>query len=303
MNENQNNASRRLSRRLFISTSSAVLAGLMLAGVGVSPVGTPAKWRFGIVTDCHYADREPVDTRYYRDSIPKLQDCVQKMNDLKVDFLAEIGDFKDQDATPSEEKTLEYLRSIEEAFSHFQGPRYHVLGNHDMDSLSKSQFLSAVKNTNIPVDRSYYSFDLQGLHFVVLDGNYLSDGQDFDHGNFDWKDTNIPPAQLDWLQQDLASAPAKCVVFIHQCLDGTGDIFVKNSVAVRTILEQSGKVLLVLQGHNHAGGYKKINGIPYYTLRSTVDGAGLENKSYALVEIDAAGVITITGFGQAASHG
>ncbi len=292
----------RMTRRDFVTTSSAALAGLSLAGVGVSQAVTPAKWRFGIVTDCHYADREPAGTYYYRDSLPKLQDCVQQMNALEVDFLAEIGDFKDQDPTPSEERTMEYLRCIEEAFSHFQGPRYHVLGNHDMDSLSKSQFLSMVKNTNIPIDRSYYSFDLLGLHYVVLDGNYLSNGQDFDHGNFDWKDTNIPPAQLDWLQQDLASARTGCVVFIHQCLDGTGDIFVKNSVAVRTILEQSGKVLLVLQGHNHGGGYNKINGIPYYTLRSTVDGAGLENKSYALVEIDSAGVITITGYGQAASH-
>ena len=64
--------------------------------------------------------------------------------------------------------------------------KYHVLGNHDADSISKEQFLANIKNTNISDGSKYYSFDLKGLHFIVLDANYCADGSDYDHGNFSW---------------------------------------------------------------------------------------------------------------------
>ena len=41
-----------------------------------------------------------------------------------------------------------------------------MLGNHDLDSLSKEDFLKIVGNTGISQYSSYYSFDLKGLHFI-----------------------------------------------------------------------------------------------------------------------------------------
>ena len=69
------------------------------------------------------------------------------MNEQKVAFLVELGDFKDQDKTPEEARTLGYLKKIEAVLAGFKGPRYHVIGNHDTDSLSKAAFLSVVENT------------------------------------------------------------------------------------------------------------------------------------------------------------
>ena len=158
-----------------------------------------------IVTDCHYADADAAGTRFYRESLDKLSECVERMNAEEVDFLVELGDFKDQDRKPVENRTLGYLQKVEAVFRGFSGPRYHVLGNHDMDSLSKRQFLENVENTGIDADRSYYSFDVRGLHCIVLDANYRADGSDYDHGNFDWTDANIPSHELDWLRQDLAA--------------------------------------------------------------------------------------------------
>ena len=281
----------------------ASVAGLALTPLSCTlqnssgPAARPV--RFGIVTDCHYADAEARGSRFYRHSADKLAECVGLMNERRPDFLIELGDFKDQDNPPVEERTLDHLKTIEGVFSRFDGPRYHVLGNHDMDSISKIQFLNNVENTGIRPDRSYYSFNCGGLHFVVLDANYRADGADYDHGNFQWTDANIPPAELDWLKRDLARVPGPAIVFIHQLLDGAGPVYVKNAESVRRILEQSGKVPAVFQGHHHEGSYRLINGIHYYTLRAMVEGPGLENNSYGLVEVLCAGGITVTGYQKA----
>jgi len=158
-----------------------------------------------------------------------------------------------------------------------------------------------VENTNIDSGRSYYSFDLNALRCVVLDANYKADGADYDHGNFDWTDANIPSEELNWLKQNLASAPGPVIVFIHQLLDGVGSVYVNNAADVRQILQASGKVLAVFQGHHHSGSYSNIAGIHYYTLKALVEGAGPENNSYAIAEVHPDGSITITGYRKAMS--
>jgi alkaline phosphatase len=171
-----------------------------------------------------------------------------------------------------------------------------------MDSLSKRQFLENVENTAIDPARSYYSFDVAGLHCVVLDANYRADGSDYDRGNFDWTDANIPPHELDWLKQDLAASQGCVIVFIHQLLDGEGSVYVKNAPDVRQALEESGKVLAVFQGHHHEGAYSRIEGIHYYTLKGVVEGRGQENNSYALVEVQRDHSLIVTGYRKAVSR-
>jgi hypothetical protein len=257
--------------------------------------------RFGIVTDCHYADADTAGTRYYRQSLDKLAECVETMNAQEVNFLVELGDFKDQNSPPVEQKTLSYLQAIETVFRKFDGQTYHVLGNHDADSLSKAQFLAKIENTGIDPGRSCYSFDFNGVHFIVLDANYKSDGVDYDHGNFDWTDANVPPDELQWLRQDLATSRGAVIVLVHQLLDGKGSHYVENAAEVRHFLEQSGRVLAVFQGHLHDGGYSLINGIHYYTLTAIVEGPGPENNSYAVVEVRPDMSIKVTGYRKAVS--
>lgn len=291
-----------ITRRTFLKSSVASLAVLPLSCALNS--SSKAGWgtaRFGIVTDCHYADADAQGTRFYRESLDKLSECVALMNTKKVDFLIELGDFKDQDKPPAEKKTLSYLQATEKVLERFNGPTYHVLGNHDIDSISKMQFLKRVDNTNIDSNSSFYSFDSNGLHYVVLDANYRTDGADYDHGNFDWTDANIPSKELRWLKQNLAAAPGAVIVFIHQLLDGTGSVYVKNAAQVRQILEASGKVLAVFQGHHHSGSYSNIAGIHYYTLKAVVEGQSPENNSYAIAEIHPDSSITITGYRKALS--
>ena len=289
-----------INRRFFLKASVASLINLT-AGSYLSQTHAETRIntsRFGIVTDPHYTERV-YGTRYCNQSLDKMAECVELMNKQQVDFLVELGDFKDQDDPPDERTTLSYLQAIEAEFKQFKGPIYHVLGNHDMDSISKSQFLTYIENTDIAPDLSYYSFDVNGLHFVVLDANYTSAGIDYDHGNFNWTDANIPAAELQWLEQDLALAEGPVIILTHQLLNGTGSHYVNNAADVRRILENSGKVVAVFQGHNHAGGYSEIQGIHYYTLKAMVEGSGLQNSAYAIVEVHADRSITVSAYRQA----
>lgn len=284
------------SRRQFFGSSTLLAASALAAG---GPAEAAGSLHFGLVTDTHYADIEPAIGRAYRESTDKLAECVRAMNERRVSFLVELGDFKDQGTPPEEAATLGYLRTIEKVFAGFEGPRFHVLGNHDMDSLSKQQFLEAAPSTGIAPGRSYYAFDRRGVRFIALDGCFRPDGVAYDHGNFDWEEAIVPAAELGWLERQLALAPGRVVVFVHQRLDGSDRYCVRNAEAVRSVLEQSGKVAAVFQGHHHEGGYAFIRGIHYYTLAAVVDGSGAGNSSYASVELDTLGDLTVTGFHRA----
>lgn len=91
--------------------------------------------KFGVITDLHYADRETVGTRYYSQSIIKMEEAFSVFKKSKVDFIIELGDFKDMGVTPDKDKTLSFLKSVESVFQSAGVPAYHVLGNHDMDNI------------------------------------------------------------------------------------------------------------------------------------------------------------------------
>ncbi len=290
---------KKMNRRQFIKTGSVLVTGLTILP---SFRFSDSPLRFGWVTDIHYADAEIKWGRYFRESDSKLKEAIDLFNEEKVDFVIETGDFKDQKEPPEEEKTLGYLRKIEGVLAEFRGPRYHVLGNHDMDSLSKQQFLNEIENTGIEKSQSYYYFERNNIRFVVLDACYTSWGRDYDHHNYSWKDTNIPNKQVRWLKEVLASSTFPVVVFVHQLLDGKGDLYVNNSKRIRKVMEDSGKVMAVFQGHKHEGDINEINGILYYTLKAMVEGSGKENNSYSIVTIAPSGSIKIEGYRKAENY-
>ena len=91
--------------------------------------------------------------------------------------------------------------------------------------------------------------------------------------------------QLAWLAKTLAASREPVVVMVHQPLDGSDALSVKNAAEVRAALEKSGKVIAVLQGHRHEGGFSEIGGIPYVTFRALIEGAGPWMSSYAIVDV------------------
>jgi hypothetical protein len=290
-----------LSRRRFLGLAGTTASGLMFAPELFAQNAKKPVIRFGVLSDVHYADREPAGDRFYRQSLSKVKEAVDEMNHQNVDFLIELGDFKDQDTTPNEANTLNYLTNIESVFQKFEGPTYHVLGNHDMDGISKQQFLESVENTDIPSTESYYSFNRKKIHFVVLDGNFTKEGKSYDHGNFSWEDASIPEQEISWLKDDLKQNKLPVIIFIHQMLDESKNVkqAVQNASKVRQILEQSGNVIVVFQGHVHEERYNLINGIHYYSVNAVVDGDGPENSAYMIVDVYKDGSLKIDGYRRA----
>jgi predicted phosphodiesterase len=290
-----------LSRRRFLGIAGTTAAGLMLSPDLFAHSTEKPLIRFGMLSDVHYANREPAGTRFYNQSLTKVQEAIDRMNKERLDFAIELGDFKDQDAVPNEANTLKYLTDIESVFQKFNGPTYHVLGNHDMDGISKQQFLERIENTGIAKTESYYSFTRKGIHFVVLDGDFTKEGKAYDHGNFSWDDSFILESQVNWLKDDLKADSLPVVVFVHQMLGNWKDskLEVQNAAEVRQILENSGKVLCVFQGHAHVESYNLINGIHYYSLNAVVDGDGPENNAYMIVDVYKDGSLKIDGYRRA----
>ena len=290
---NSMNGNTCLGRRSLVSSGS-----LYLLGAGLSPSHASIRLfadesklavRLGLVTDLHYADKAPAGTRHYRETLAKLEEAAKQFQQDRPDHIVELGDFID--AADSVEVEKGYLKRINKDFSALPGKKHYVLGNHCVYTLTKEEFLEGVGQK-----KSYYAFDAGGFHFVVLDACFCSDGQPYGRKNFEWTDPNIPADQVEWLAADLKAARGNTIVFIHQRLDVSNSYGVKNAAQVRKVLEDSGKVLAVFQGHSHENTLKDINGIHYCVHRAMIEGSGKENNGYSTVDVFVDGTIRIAGF-------
>lgn len=280
-----------IARRDFIGGLSA----LSLVGCATPHAGEKPVVRFGYITDCHYAAHlEPSLDRRYKESLGKMETFVNFMNILKPDFVVEGGDFKDLGRT--KEESLAYLDSIEAEFAKFKGDRYHVLGNHDHDNLSKEEFLAHVHNAGQDVAKAYYSFVRNGVTFIVLDANYGADGEPYCRGNFSWKTAKIPAEQVGFLKEQLALAPGPVVPILHQQLDAKDETRIRNAKEIKAILKMSRKVKFVLQGHYHEGMQSDLNGIHYYTCKASVIGPAPDQNAFCLVSVYADGSCSVAGY-------
>ena len=284
----------KLNRRNFFRDGS-----LYLLGAGACLTGAPRLFgdetaravRLGLVTDLHFADKAPAGSRHYRETLAKLAEAAEQFEKDQPDHIVELGDFID--AADSIDVEKGYLKRINQQFTALPGEKHYVLGNHCVHTLTKAEFLEGVER-----NKSFYSFDDGGFHFVVLDACFRSDGKPYGRKNFQWTDPNIPAHELEWLKADLDETDSRTIVFVHQRLDVSNNHGVKNAAGVRKVLEDSGKVLAVFQGHSHSNDLKNINGIHYCVHRAMIEGSGPENNGYSTMDIFADGTIRLTGFRQ-----
>ncbi|SDE06496.1 Calcineurin-like phosphoesterase [Paenibacillus sp. UNCCL117] len=240
---------------------------------------------FGLLADIQYADRPMRMGRYYRNALGKTRQCMDAFNGVPVDFCVHLGDLIDWPGQP--DKGREALAAIMPVLRQFHGPMYHLLGNHDVDSVPRSELVALWE---MPGGQSWYSFDHKGVHFVALDCNFTAEGMPHRWGVGRWDDCYVPQSQLRWLEADLAAAqPDIVVLMVHALLDDMEDPHViRNASEVRRILETCNKRVVVLQGHMHTGHKSVKNGIGYHTLRSVVDGR--TRTSFWVVEVNPGGM-------------
>lgn len=289
-----------MERRKFFKTTGGLTYGMILFPNLTSCSLEKQSIKFGLITDPHYAKKEKSGTRCYSESLDKVKQAFNEFKKYPLDFVIELGDLKDQGQEPNKKETLSFLDEIESELQTYPGEIYHVLGNHDMDSISKNDFLSHTKNSGNANGKNYYSFVKKGIKFIVLDANYREDQSDYDCGNFNWEKALIPDKEAEWLKNELGQGNEPVILFVHQLLDVKSNVYkglyVLNAEKINEILVASKRILAVFQGHHHAGYYSEYDNIHYFTMPGIIEGSLPKNNSYAIVEILENGDILVDGF-------
>jgi 3',5'-cyclic-AMP phosphodiesterase len=143
----------------------------------------------------------------------------------------------------------------------------------------------------------YYALDRGGFHLVVL---HTLEKKDVE--------VRVPRPQLEWLESDLKATTLPTLVFMHHSAseqDLRDSIWfaeqphialVKERAELRKLLEESGKVLAVFNGHLHRNHLDVIRGIPYVTIQSLTenlddDAPGTPAAACAIAEVDESRIV------------
>ncbi len=235
--------------------------------------------KIGLFSDPHYCvcDNIGGGRRPIR-SYDKIKVAMEEFKEKKVDLCICMGDLTDHAEGDTKADAKNNLKNIMSLISSFEIPFYLVVGNHDYLMLNAED----LKEENI--DTPPYKIETEEYDFIALDGNYRSNMERFDKAGVVWDDSNLPPFQLDYLREELASSKKPCIVLVHENLDPTvqEQHIIKNAAEARKIIKESGNVKMVIQGHFHEGSYQVIDGIPYLTLKAMCQG---EDNPYEILEI------------------
>ena len=244
-----------MKRRFFLNRFSMSMAGvLLLPHAGVKAALKKKEQRkivlkAGICSDVH-RDLIP-------DSEERLQTFIDDMNKRgDIDFIIQLGDF----CCPYD-RNLPFLN----IWNKFKGPAYHVIGNHETDGgFTHDQVVSFLGAKD-----KYYSFDTNGFHFVVLNGNEKNpDNPPKGYPRY------IGEEQRCWLADDLYKTRLPVIAFCHQAFDIDIQGSIEQATYTRLIFERANekagmnKVRLVFSGHHHSDFHNVINGIHYVQINS-----------------------------------
>jgi predicted phosphodiesterase len=245
--------------------------------------------RIAFVTDVHFGPEAWFDGKLRKLSHraePLTRDFVRSMNEIeRPDLVVNLGDvIEDENRELDRER---YGRFVE-VLSELEAPVLHVAGNHDSVNLTEDD-LRALWRHEGPL---HYSRDFDEVHVAVLH-------------SIEHKDVavHLPEAQLDWLAADLARAKKPALVFVHHPLSEMeleGNRWfaraphicrVAERRAARRVIEQSGKVACVFNGHVHWNHLDVIAGIPYVTVQSLIenldeDAPGRPAAAWAVCDVD-----------------
>jgi 3',5'-cyclic AMP phosphodiesterase CpdA len=282
-----------MKRRSFLAKS--IVGGISVTGIGSLTANAaardekmPAKarvvFRMGVCADLHHD--------LIKDGPERLQQFITEMNKVKPDFILQMGDF----CVPKPEN-----QAIMDIWNQFKGPKYHVIGNHDVDGGFNHDQVVSFWNAK----GKYYSFDTNGYHFVVLNAN-----EKRPPGEIKGYPRSILQEQLNWMKQDLDTTKLPVIVFCHQGIDNDMDGVYEGDM-IRVAFERANqkagfkKVRLVLSGHNHENylntynniHYLQINSMSYqfYHLKQGYDFALTKDPLWAFITVYDDGTIEVKG--------
>lgn len=255
----------------------------------MAPSGS-SRLTIGFVTDLHFgpkASHEGKLRKLTHHAAELTRGVVRAMNgEVKPDLFVNLGDDIEDEGR---ELDLARYEECQRILRTANAELVNVAGNHDTIHLTRGD-LTRIWGREGPL---FYSFDRGGFHIVVL---HTLERKDID--------VRIPHAQLEWLAGDLAKTELPVIVLMHHSASeqDLSDSFwfhgrahlalVKERAELRALLEASGKVRVVFNGHVHRNHLDLIAGIPYVTFQSLIenlddDAPGRPAAAYAVATLEA----------------
>lgn len=242
--------------------------------------------RIAFVTDVHFGPDARYDgqLRKLSQQAPRLLAAtLEQIEAAKPDLVVNLGDVV-QDESPEADRAA--YTAFLDVMARCSAPVLHVAGNHDLVHAIPAELGARWGRTD---GACHYAVDHGDLHFIVLRSDMT-------------ETVNLAPEQLAFLEQALAATQRRTVVLVHHPL-GDMDVsanrwfyrqpelcHVQERSAARAIIERSGKVVAVFNGHVHWNHLAVHAGIPYVTVQSMIenldaDAPGRPSRAWALATV------------------
>ena len=224
--------------------------------------------KIGVFTDSHYSSQEVTcGNRYNSRSLEKIKDAMDFFEQEGCDFVLCLGDLIDREH--DHEKERMNLAAVAEVFHASPLRVICVMGNHDGFTFTTEEFYSVLGTGSRPE-----TMEIEGKTLLFPDACYFQSGRHYMPGDSDWEDTFLPDTA--GLSSALKKAEGDIYIFLHQNLDPLirEDHAVKNRAEVFDLLQQSGKVRAVFQGHYHPGAEHFCGGIRFCTFPAMCENDG-----------------------------
>ncbi len=250
------------SRRRWLSTSSALLGSALIPlSLQGCANGLNKKSRAGL-NIVFYTD---VHATLKHNSAKAIMLAAEKINLIAPNLILGGGDYIDGGFTASEQAMAPHWDIYQGMHQTLQSPVFPAIGNHDLVNAQLPDHGALIAKDPrrsyrqiMGLDKTWYSFDDYGYHFIVLDSMNVVGGELGYEGRIDSE-------QWQWLEQDLANTARSkpIVVTLHMPLltnlyaatKGNLSEPPANRVMVDNIkllkLFEKHNLILVLQGHLH----------------------------------------------------
>jgi len=279
-----------VTRREFLAATSGALAAGPLARLiplRQGPALPKKPVRLAVIADLHHG--------LAPDAMGRLEAFVKATKARKgLDAVIQMGDFCY--SQPDSKPCTDLWRTLDL-------PMIHVLGNHDMDKVDKTE---AMRYFGMPAP--YYSRVIGGYRFVVLDLNHFRKGgklYDYANGNYFTEGAACnyaDPEQLDWLDKELRRSKEPVVLLSHQPLGfkEPNQPMPAEQIEVLDVVTKTQKVVASMFGHLHVDRLEGYQGLPCYCVNSAsyfwYNGMrAYTNPLYAFMELTPDGHLKVEG--------
>jgi len=263
-----------MDRKNFIKTGASLIgASFFLANklLASSESSDANKITFCAFADLHFRNGD------YNWATKRLDAILARALKRNADFVIQLGDFC---------HNVETAAPVLDKYNAFKIPTYHTMGNHDFEATKTLECVCAAYR----LKRNFYSFDIKGFKFIVLDTNYFKNksgviehyASSSAYDKCHQKEAIVTQAQLELLEAELSTAKKPCVIFSHHGFRCVGGI--TNADEFKKVLYSNQRTpVMWINGHFHRNSLNLENNVAFFSLNSpTSDWLNVTHNAYPL---------------------